>query len=69
MPKPSLEGRVDELEIQFAYTQRAVEELDGVVRVCGDELAELRREVESLRNMIKGLIEGDNEIEEDAAPA
>ena len=66
MPKPSLEGRVDELELQFAYTQRAVEELDGVVRVCGDELTELRREVESLRNMIKGLIEGDGETDDEA---
>jgi uncharacterized coiled-coil protein SlyX len=60
---------VDELELQSAYAQRAVDELDGVVRTCGDELAELRREVESLRNMIKGLVEGDDETGEDEAPA
>jgi len=69
MPKPSIEGRVEELELQSAYAQRAVEELDGVVRTCGDEVAELRREIESLRNMIKGITEGGDEIEEDEAPA
>ena len=61
MPKPSIEGRVEELELQAAYTQRSVNELDGVVRECADELTELRREVESLRQTLKRLLEGDGE--------
>src|SRR5690606_23754189 len=42
---PSLEQRVEELEIRAAFQERALEELDEVVRQYADKVARLEREL------------------------
>jgi uncharacterized coiled-coil protein SlyX len=51
----SLRGRVDELEIRFAFHGRTVEELDEVVRDFSTRVQRLEREMKELRAMLESL--------------
>lgn len=51
----SLRGRVDELEIRFAFQGRTVEELDEVVRDFSTRVQRLEREMKELRAMLESM--------------
>ena len=46
--------RLVEVEIKLAYLERHLTELDGVVRVVCDEIANLRRDVVTLQGQQSG---------------
>ncbi len=52
---PSLEQRVEELEIRAAFQERALEELDEVVRQYADKVARLERELDALQGRVAGV--------------
>ncbi len=47
--------RVDDLEVRFAFLEKQLETLDGVVRELGETAEGLRREMAALREQVAGL--------------
>ncbi|MFH1467091.1 MAG: SlyX family protein [Pseudomonadota bacterium] len=46
----SLLARIEDLEVRYAYLERLLGELDGVIRETADELARVGRVVTELRH-------------------
>jgi uncharacterized coiled-coil protein SlyX len=50
---PSLIQRIEDLEVRYAYLERLMADLDGVVRETADELAEIKAVVKTLHERAK----------------
>ncbi len=45
-------GRLDDLEIKIAFQDKAIAELDALVRKLGDRVDELTRELKQLKSAV-----------------
>lgn len=53
--------RITDLEVRMAFLERALQELDDVVREVADELVSTRRALKDLRDQVNSADEGTTE--------